>query len=179
MTNKIPILLIVLTALGSCETKNPSSEKRIEHYGSVYEVPHVDFEVPQGMALRPVFDVNRQYDNRDKTNPLIESAARFLNLHLDHGLDPDQLDAALVVHGSAVFDLLNTAAYQAKYGQANPNEALVSALKKAGVRIVICGQSAAYHKVLKKDVLPEVEFAYSAMTALTVLQELGFKPINF
>ena len=66
-------------------------------------------------------------------------------------------------------------AYERKYpGAENPNAALVDALIKAGVRIIVCGQSAAGQGVKKTDLLPGVELALSAMTAHALLQQQGY-----
>ena len=43
-----------------------------------------------------------------------------------------------------------------------------------GVRVIVCGQSAAYYDVENDALLPGVEMALSAMTAHAVLQQQGY-----
>ena len=56
----------------------------------------------------------------------------------------------------------------------NPNVALIDALREKGVRIIICGQSAAAYGVKKDDFYTGVELALSAMTAHALLQQDGY-----
>lgn len=43
-----------------------------------------------------------------------------------------------------------------------------------GVRIIVCGQSAAHYEVATGELLPGVEMALSAMTAHALLQQEGY-----
>ncbi|HCE21170.1 MAG TPA: hypothetical protein DF282_01490, partial [Hyphomonas sp.] len=45
---------------------------------------------------------------------------------------------------------------------------------KHRVRIILCGQTAAYRDIEKSDLLPGVEIALSAMTAHAKLQQDGY-----
>jgi intracellular sulfur oxidation DsrE/DsrF family protein len=56
----------------------------------------------------------------------------------------------------------------------NPNGALIDALRAKGVRVIVCGQSAAAYDVQKADLYPGVEMALSAMTAHALLQQQGY-----
>ncbi|GMG88193.1 DsrE family protein [Biformimicrobium ophioploci] len=111
---------------------------------------------------------------QESPNRKFVSLARFINMQALAGVPPEQIDLALVVHGKAGFDLLNTRAYQAKYSAENPNAELLAELQKQGVRVIICGQSAAYQGIAAGDLLPGVEVAVSAMTAHALLQQAGY-----
>ena len=56
----------------------------------------------------------------------------------------------------------------------NANAAIVAALLDNGVRVILCGQSAAAMGIAKSDLLPGVEMALSAMTAHALLQQQGY-----
>lgn len=108
-------------------------------------------------------------------NRTLMSVARFLNMHADAGVAPENMRLAVVVHGTAVQDVTNAAHYGGMFGGAeNANAALVAALLGHGVRIVVCGQSAAFAGVERDDLLPGVEMALSAMTAHALLQQEGY-----
>ena len=65
--------------------------------------------------------------------------------------------------------------YKDKYeGTSNTNTALIKALTDKGVRVILCGQSAAFHGIKNDDLLPSVEMALSAMTAHALLQQEGY-----
>jgi intracellular sulfur oxidation DsrE/DsrF family protein len=71
--------------------------------------------------------------------------------------------------------LLSEAAWQAKAKEgANGSHALVRDLLDEGVRVILCGQSAAAHGITQADLIPGVEMALSAMTAHALLQQAGY-----
>lgn len=108
-------------------------------------------------------------------NKTLESAARFLNMHGAVGVDADQIDLAVVVHGSAAMDVLGADAFAARHdGTDNPNIGLINALSGVGVRVILCGQTAAYRDIETTDLAPGVEMALSAMTAHAQLQQDGY-----
>jgi len=51
---------------------------------------------------------------------------------------------------------------------------LIKELTENGVEIYLCGQSAAYYGIEKKDLLPNVRMALSAMTAHAILQQKDY-----
>ncbi|GAA4272295.1 hypothetical protein GCM10022258_15890 [Aquimarina gracilis] len=151
----------------------------ISNYGKTYEVSSPDFKTDLQSDLKVVFDVGRTFEDNTKVNPLFNTAARYLNMHVDAGVSHEKLKVALVIHGSAAYDILNNAKYQEKYKVDNPNADLIAALSEKGVQIILCGQTAAYRQITKEDALPEIKFALSAMTALVQLQNENYRLINF
>jgi intracellular sulfur oxidation DsrE/DsrF family protein len=69
---------------------------------------------------------------------------------------------------------MNTDAYRNRHDTENANRGLVEALISAGVRVIVCGQSAAYLEVKKEDMIDGVEVALSAMTAHALLAREGY-----
>ncbi len=151
----------------------------ILEYGNTYEVTSPDFKTDTKNDLKAVFDVGRTFKDSTKVNPLLNTAARYLNMHTNAGVALEKLKVALVIHGSAAYDIVNNDKYKAKYKVDNPNAGLVTALSEKGVQIILCGQTAAYRNISKEDALPEVKFALSAMTALVQLQNENYRLINF
>ena len=127
-----------------------------------------DFDVPTDAEFKLAFDVAKKAE-AGSLNKTLVSAARFINMHAGAGVARENMNVVVVVHGGAVKDVA-----KAKDGEENANTALVEALTKEGVRIVVCGQSAAYYKVATADLLPNVEMALSAMTAHALLQSEGY-----
>ena len=112
------------------------------------------------------FDVAEQAGTGTR-NRGFESAARFINMHASHAVDPANMRVAVVVHGKAVHDLLDDEA-------GNGSHYMVTQLLDYGVRFIVCGQSAAVHGVAETDLIPGVELALSAMTAHAQLQQAGY-----
>ena len=102
-------------------------------------------------------------------------------LGLFAALDPeevakaDRVDAAVVVHGTAGWEMLDDEAYRARHGVDNPNAELIRELTAAGVEIILCGQTASARGIPRDGVMDEVQIALSAMTAFLVLQDQGFR----
>ena len=134
--------------------------------------PAADIEgaapLPDSARFKVSFDTAAPAENGGLNKTLV-SAARFLNMHNRSGVAPDAMNLAVVVHGKAVRDVANPIDKEE-----NPNAALIKALTSHNVRIIVCGQSAAYYDVATKDLLPGVEMSISAMTAHARLQQDGY-----
>lgn len=150
----------------------------IQEFGPVYQVP-TDLPTPIDRDYRVVFDVASAPEADDVVNPRIETLARFLNMHGEVGVPPERMHLALVLHGNAGKSALHHAAYRERFGTDNANLALVAALKAAGVKVILCGQTASHRGFAKEDLAEPVELALSAMTALVMLQDDGYRLIAF
>ncbi len=172
-----PIAVFVCVALGVLSVAIAGEDDLapgpvFENFGPVAAVA-ADFEIPNGVKLKHSFDVSKQADT-GALNRTFVSAARFINMHARAGVPVKKINVAVVVHGSAVKDVTNAAHYGEAVGGENVNTALIDALTSKGVRVIVCGQSAAYYEVGNEDLLPGVEMALSAMTAHAVLQGEGY-----
>lgn len=176
MRNPLCLLSIIFTTL--VYSQEPGNV--IPEYGKTFTVNSPDFKTDTTSALKVVFDVDRSFDV-SKPNNLIETSARFLNMHEKAGVDLKNMNLALVIHGKAVQDVLKDKYYSEKFSEVkeNPNLPLIDALAKNGVEIILCGQSAAHYQVTPKKVSDEVKFALSAMTALVQLQNDNYRLIKF
>lgn len=146
----------------------------IEEFGAVFEIPSPDFPTPLDLTYRVVFDVSQAPSRNDVLNPYLNSVARFLNMHAQAGVPVENMHVAVVLHGAAAKAVLRDDAYRARFQADNPNRELLQALHRAGVRLVVCGQSAASRDFPRAEFLPGVELALSAMTAMVVLQSEGY-----
>ena len=125
------------------------------------------------------FDVAKAAEEGGR-NRGFESAARFLNMHVANGVGPDNIRAAVVVHGPAVLDLLNDGGWSARQlatadgSLDNPSGPMVRAMLDHGVRFIVCGQSAAAQGITPDQLIEGVEMDLSAMTAHARLQQAGY-----
>jgi len=172
-------LALTVSSVAAADPGQAHTGPVIAQFGPVYDVERPDFPTPTNAAYRVVFDVAPSPDAADALNPRIESLARFLNMHARAGVNPDQMKLALVVHGPAGKDMLSSPAYKARFGVENPNAALLAALQSEGVRVILCGQTAAHKGFRRDELAPGVEVALSAMTALVTLQSEGYQLISF
>ena len=130
--------------------------------------------VPAGTVFRIAFD-SETATEAGKMNRQLDAAARFINLSVAGGVPARDVQLAVVLHGKAVDDVLNAGAYARRHdGAGNANAGLVAALLQHGVKIQVCGQSAAASGVKVADLAEGVAMAPSAMTAHALLQQQGY-----
>ena len=148
--------------------------------GPVFENfgPHAPIEgmgqVPADTEFAIAFDVAKPAEE-GKANRGFESAARFINMHVAAGVDPDNIRIAVVVHGKASLELMSDEAWAAKGNEgANPSSAMIREMLDHGVRFILCGQSGTANGMTQEDLIPGVETALSAMTAHALLQQRGY-----
>lgn len=174
---RVPILAAVLllapgTAFGQSQ---PAAGPVIRSAGAVFDVPHADFATPLDQDYLLAFEMADAAASPDRPNVVLNSVARYLNMHARAGVPRGRVQAAVVVHGPAGWEMLGHGAYRERHGVDNPNARLIEELTQAGVRIILCGQTAAARGIPTDGLMEEVQVALSAMTAFLVLQEEGYR----
>lgn len=79
-----------------------------------------------------------------------------------------------IVYGPATPLVMTAAAYKAKFKVANPNLALIDALKQAGAQVHVCSQALNGQQISPSSVADDVTVDLSALTTLATLQLQGF-----
>ena len=179
LVRKLPGWVALLVLVGHVYAIEPQTGPVIKAYGPVYDVPDGSWNLKKDSPYKVSMDVSATGEFSGELNRRIESAARFLNLHARNGVDPKNIQFAIVVHGSAGKDLLTDAAHDARFDMPNPNTAMLAALHHAGVKIYLCGQTAAFRGFSLEELNPAVSLALSAMTAHVRLQSEGYTLIPF
>lgn len=146
----------------------------IADYGPVFDLPATAFQLSSNQLHKVLFDVAGGKRARDTLNRRLETVARFLNMHARNGIAPERLQLAVIMHGGSSFDALSDAAYRQRFGTDNPNTALITALREAGVTLYLCGQSAGFNGIKVSELSPHVELALSAMTVTVELDSQGY-----
>jgi intracellular sulfur oxidation DsrE/DsrF family protein len=155
------------------------NKKIIKDFGQTYLVENPDIKTDLNANHKIIFDVTQSSEDKTVVNKYIETAARFLNMHAQAGLKPEQLHVAMTIHGGAWQDVMTNKAYKEKFGVDNPNLKLINQLTEAGVDVILCGQTAGARGLNKTNVNPNVKFALSAMTALLQYQNNGYRFMKF
>jgi intracellular sulfur oxidation DsrE/DsrF family protein len=138
-----------------------------------------DMVIAPGTVFKVTYDVTAQA-TPGEANRSFETAARFLNSHVEAGVPEGNINVAYVVHGKAIIDLLQPGAYAARAGgKPNATAALVAKLRAHRVNFYVCGQSAAAQGIAKADLLPGVKMAISASSAHALLGMQGYTLIPF
>lgn len=163
-------------AASACGETGPSRSTGpvFDAWGAVYDEVDPDY-MPPVDEYKALFDVWVGPEDPTAPNPRFETLARFMNMHARAGVDPEAMQLALVIHGSAGRAALNDEAYEARFGSANPDRPLLDALVARGVRVMICGQSAAYRGYAKEEMIAPVDVAVSAYSAIYGLRAEGYQ----
>lgn len=170
----LAVLLLSGGALGAQESSLQMSGPLIQSGGPSFQVPDATFPIPRGHVFRVMWALNQHADS-SKPNAQMGTIARYFNLHARHGIAKENLRAAAVINGNAWMALLTDEAYQRRYGRPNPSKALVQELLAHGTRFAVCGQTALSMGVRADELLPGVQMAISAMTALNVFYADGYR----
>jgi len=153
---------------------SPIEGEIIKDFGKFYAVENPDIKTETKSEFKVIFDITKSSEDKSVPNKYIATAARFLNMHANEGMNKDQLKVAMTIHGGAWHDVLNNETYKDKYGVDNPNSILINQLTEAGVDIIICGQTAGVRGITHDNANPNVKFALSAMTAQLQYQHNGY-----
>lgn len=111
-----------------------------------------------------LFDVTSGPESPDKPNPGLAKVARFLNVFATAGVEAEDMELVLVVHGDATWSVVEDGAYRARHDVPNPNAPLLRALADHGVTTFVCGQALAHREISGGDVLAPVDIALAAFT---------------
>ncbi|RGP42143.1 hypothetical protein BPTFM16_02454 [Altererythrobacter insulae] len=132
-----------------------------------------DMEFPDDAVWKHSFDA---YESEaGKPNAAFRRALSFIRAMEKEGVDASRVKVGIVVHGPAVFDVVNDARYGAKYeGETNQAYNDIAQLIAYGAEIWVCGVAAKYHGVGNAHLLEGVKMAPSGTVAHAELQRRGF-----
>lgn len=151
----------------------------IKDFGSVYPVPDAVEKPDPKMKYKILVDLAMGSARPDTINLGIEAACTLINLHAVGGVPKENIEMVMAVHNAAGVTILNNEAYQQRYKIDNPNLPMIDALLKAGVKIVVCGQTLRKRNIDAKTLAPGIGVATSALTTITTYQLKGYAVIKW
>mgnify|MGYP000901770682 CR=1 FL=1 len=145
----------------------------ITGFGKVVPIES-DLPIPKRAVFKVILDVSAAA-KPGEANRAIDSAARFLNMHVAAGVPEKNIHIVIVVHGTASGDVANDAFYAPRHdGKANASAPLIKQLLDHGVQIYLCGQSGTAFGLSHRDLLPGVKLSLSAMTTVALFEQQGY-----
>ena len=176
----LTVLILICSFSGVYAQKSETKAGPIiKNFGKVHKIKNPELNLQKDKEYKVIFDIYTDTDKKGAVNPLINTVARYLNMHAQNGIPAKNMKVAFVMHGAAAKNALSNEAYQKKYQSDNPNEKLIAALKDANVDIYVCGQSFKSRGLPIDGLSKNVKLSLSALTALVEYQENGYKIINF
>ncbi len=144
----------------------------IEGYGGVVSLP--DAAEQPTKDTKVVFDATAVAKEAGKPVPGLERLALLLNLAGATGLKSTDFKIVVVLHGDATLAALDDDDFRAKSGRPHDSGVLIDRLTKAGVKVLVCGQSLERKGLDRKSVRTGVTVAASAVSAVVNLQTKGY-----
>jgi len=177
MFTRIILFLLVLVFHSTsitAESPKPTKGPIFTDYGPVFKIEDRDVDLKKDFKYKVFFDITQAAKETFNLNRRFESVARFINMHAMNGVKLEDMEIAVVVHGSATRDVLTQKTYQELYMDDNPTLELIEQLHQKGVKFYLCGQSLYFQNLSKANLAPQVSLALSAMTTSTMLQAEGY-----
>jgi len=168
----VALLAVGLQTLAQAQSGAFHAGTLIPEYGKIADIADM-VPLAKDANYNISFDVSKQAEVGELNRQFV-SSARFLNMHVANGVDPKDINLAIVIHGKAVLDVTQQEFYEDKTVADNVNAGLIAKLIDNGVEVFVCGQSAAFQGVKTSDLLPGVKMSLSAMTAHATLQQSGY-----
>ena len=163
-------LLLIIASISMTTVYSQKSKTQtgpvFDDFGAVFTIDDADLLLDTDKTYKVIFDVYTDADKTENMNPLINTVARFMNMHAQNGLPEDQMDIVVVLHGAALKNALTEKVFKKKYKEKHPNAALIEALVDKSVKIYVCGQSMKSRGYEAKDISENVKISLSALTAL-------------
>ncbi len=175
---RIQLILLLSLSFGSLLAQAQYQHPVIKKFGGIYPIEQATVVPDAKQKYDIVIDV---FSGEDPTqlNVALNNVARMINLHAISGVHPDSIHVVLAIHGKATKTVLNDDGYVNRYSIKNPNHNLIIALKEAGVKLTVCGQSLIGRKIDLDEVNENVEIATSMLTTVTTYQEKGYTLLKF
>jgi intracellular sulfur oxidation DsrE/DsrF family protein len=146
----------------------------IQGYGGVHPLPHAAVQPNPKHRYKAIFDVTSHAKDPSGINPGLKHVARAVNAFASAGVPLSHLRFVAIVHGPATAAVLNDAAYQKYFNMDNPNAKMLAELKKAGVKVFVCGQAMYDLKYPLDAVSKDVRVALSALPTVVIYGDMGY-----
>lgn len=142
-------------------------------------IPNTKLAPDKNRTYRAVYDATRASKDSAQLVPAINMAGSELNALGVCGIALTHAKFVIVFHGAAINGILDDAHYKAKFGTSNPNLKVLAELKKAGVKLFVCGQNLLAENIDSKIISPDVSVASDALIVLMSYQNDGYALMSF
>lgn len=151
----------------------------VKGYGGIYEVPDATERPDPSEVYKIIVDMSTGGAEHSEISRWVDNVARMINLHGLAGVPKENIKVKVVVHGKAIFTVLDNEAYKKQFKVNNPNIPVYKALEDAGVEVLVCGQSMHARNFKKSDLYEGAGVALSALTTVTAYAAQGYTVLKF
>lgn len=151
----------------------------VKGYGGIFEIADATERPDPSLEYKILVDLSTGAEDNKQISRWVDNVARLMNLHGLAGVPKEKIKVKVVIHGGAIFTLLNDDNYTKRFEVANPNLKVFEALKAAGADIYVCGQSLIARNLKTSDLWSGITVAHSAMTTITTYVPQGYVLLKF
>jgi intracellular sulfur oxidation DsrE/DsrF family protein len=155
------------------------TELAVPAVGTMHDIPGAKEMPDPALDYKLAIDVQMMADSPDEESPGLDFIGGLINTFRKAGVPADHLHVTAVFHGKSILLVANDKTYRERTGAAgNPNVKLLGQLEKAGVNLVVCGQSARGQHFDRADLLPSATMNLSATVTFINLQARGYVKVE-
>jgi intracellular sulfur oxidation DsrE/DsrF family protein len=180
--NTLPIAMLAITfsivSNASAQQTN-SNAPVIKEADGFTIIPHVAVPPDKKKIYKAIYDATKAAKEPTELVPALNMAGSELNGLAVSNIPLSNAKFVIVFHGAAINGILNDADYKTKFGVSNPNLPVLSKLKKAGVKIFVCGQNLLGENIDFKRISKDVTVASDALIVLMTYQNEGYALMSF
>ena len=149
----------------------------IDGYGKIVHYDAAENKPDPSKEYKIIFHI-KDGKERENVNEGLWKVARLINLMGSYELPQDSLKIVVIISGTATPIVLTDNEHEKRENRINPNLDLLNKLTKHHVKILVCGQALAKHKIdAEKDLNPYIGLTASALTAIPMYQMEGYVPM--
>ena len=178
------LLALALSAapVHAAQTKNkdkaPNAPKwiypAIPGFGGVHPRPDLPVRPNPKESYKIFVDVVTPHRDPSGKFDSLERLARLVNLMAYAKVPRNQVHIVALLDEDVGYASGTNAFYRKAFGSDNPNLALIHALKKAGVKMLVCSQGLAEGNIPDNAIDPAVTITLSALTDMVVYGHKGY-----
>lgn len=81
-------------------------------YGAAYDIRRLPVPLRKNYQYKVFLNTSKGPDSDEKFNHVIDNIARYINMHVRHGVKLENIDIAIILHGKATPNGLSHKAYE-------------------------------------------------------------------
>lgn len=143
-------------------------------FGGVHPRPDLPVRPDPKVDYKIFVDVASSETNKQGHYGALNRLARLVNLMAYAGVPPSRVHIVALLDGRTMTAALRDPVYKRHFKTTNPNLAILHALKKAGVTLMVCSQALAGFGVPDSAIDPAVTVTLSALTDTVVYGQKGY-----
>ena len=175
MSHRLIAVAILLASL--CQPAQ--AQDAVQGVGRMKDITGAQETPDPSLDYKIVFDVRTPADTPREVSPALQSMAALINTYRHYGVPADHLHLAAVFHGPTIVLLTDDATYRNRTGFGpNPNAALLGELRRVGVKMMVCGQSALAQGYDLSALAKAAQINLSATVTFINLQTRGYVKVE-